>query len=398
MSIFDVSTDTIFAASLSNSGQLDTLAQRALSQGLELFVAKKYDQAITALTRAAGLSPNSTTAINAFDYIARAHVSEGDNQSAINAYRQALKIDSGRHDLRLALGNVYYSEDRFDEAVLEYEQAVKVNPAAANRYSLGQGYLAAGRYDDAVRQFEQVQRMDRQKPYGDFGLGQAYAKQGLYDQALESFDQAIAIQDDYWDAYAEKGYALVDMGQPEQATEIADQLQGNNSELAASLRAYIYEKSAPKMTALYSSDIYTAFKSTLGPGTQVADMGLYLANPGDSQTFSMVFQFSKQMDARSVENEQNWSLQRNIGTGRGDGYNLSMMLPDTEVSLPSVPDAVYYDPQTMTATVLFRITQNDTATGTIDPSHIKFTFDGKDVLGLSMDSKADEYAGYSGFA
>lgn len=398
MSVFDVSTDSLFSASLSQTAQLDTLAQRALSEGLEQFVAKKYDQAIITLKRAAGLAPRSDTAINAYDYMARAYVSLGDNQSAIGLYKQALQINSNRDDLHSALGNIYYSEDRFDEATQEYEQAVRLNPGSANRYSLGQGYLAAERYDDALRQFEQVQRMERQKPYGDFGLGQAYAKLGQYDEALSSFDRAIEIQPDYWDAYAEKGYTLADMGEPERATELADLLQGSDAELAASLRSYIYEKSAPKMTALYASDVYTTFKSSLGPGTLVADMGLYLANPGDRQTFSMVFQFSKQMDAQSVENEQNWRIERNVGTGRGDGYNYSMLLPASEVSLPTAPEAVYYDPDTMTATVLFKITQNDTATGTIDPSHIKFSFNGSDVLGLSMDSQADEYAGYSGFA
>jgi hypothetical protein len=52
----------------------------------------------------------------------------------------------------------------------------------------------------------------------------------------------------------------------------------------------------------------------------------------------------------------------------------------------------------MTATVLFKISQNSTATGTIDPSHINFTFSGKDVLGLSMDKSADMYSGFSWFA
>lgn len=398
MSIFDVTANNIFAATLTQSGQLDNLAQRALAQGLQQFIDKKYDQAIITLQRAVGLSPRSTTAINAYDYMARTFIARGDNQAAAEAYQKALKIDSGRDDLHLALGNLYHSQDRFEEARSEYEQAVKINPSAANRYSLGQGYLSTGQYEDALRQFEQVSQLERRKPYGDFGLGQAYAKLGQYDEAVASFERAIAQQADYWDAYAELGYTLVDQGEIERAMEIADTLKGNDSQLASNLSSYIYEKAAPKMTALYASDIYALFPSTLGPSTEVANLGLYLSDPNSSRTFSMVFQFSKQMDWQSVENEQNWNIERNIGTGRGDGYNYSMPLPTTEVSLPSTPDAIYYDASAMTATVLFKVRQNATGDGTIDPSHIKFTFKGHDLVDLAMDAKADEYAGYSGFA
>ncbi|MFZ5484211.1 MAG: tetratricopeptide repeat protein [Pseudomonadota bacterium] len=398
MSVFDVSADNIFAAGLSSSGQLENFAQRALTQGLELFVAKKYDQAIPVLQRAAGLSPRSTTAINAYDYMARSHLANGDANAAIQAYQQALRIDTGRDDIRMALGNAYYSEDRFEEARREYEQGVKLNPSAANRYSLGQGYLATGEYDQALIQFEQVKRIESREPYGDTGLGQAYAKMGQYDQAIAAFESAIATQPDYWEAYSEMGYALVDMGETERAAEMVETLRGNASELADNLSSYLYEKSAPKMTATYASELYAMFPSSLGPATRLSNVSAYLAAPSSSQTFSMVFQFSKPMDARSVENEQNWTITRHLGTGRGDGYNLGVLLPPSEVSLPGKPEAVYYDANTLTATVLFKIQQNATGDGTLDPSHIKFAFAGEDVLGMTMDGQADEYIGYKGFA
>jgi hypothetical protein len=112
----------------------------------------------------------------------------------------------------------------------------------------------------------------------------------------------------------------------------------------------------------------------------------------------MVFQFSKQMDAASIENVFNWKIERATGSGRGDGYNYDMRLKDTEISLPATPQAVYYDQQAMTATVLFKVSQNANANGTIDPSHINFSFSGKDVVGLSMDKSADMYSGFSWFA
>jgi tetratricopeptide (TPR) repeat protein len=229
-------------------------------------------------------------------------------------------------------------------------------------------------------------------------LGLVNARQERFDFAIEAFDAAIAIKNDYWQAYAEKGYALVDSGEPLQALDIAQTLATNDEALATQLSQYVYEKSQPKMTATYVSPLYAFFASTQGPGTQLAGLNAYLNTANAQLTFSMVFQFSKPMDAASVENLSNWSIARATGTGRGDGYNLDMQLKDTEVTLPAQPQAVYYDQKELTATVLFNLRQNDTVTATIDPSHINFTFTGKDSLGVSMDKSADMYSGFSSFA
>jgi len=388
----------LFGSGSHKSAQLDRLALRELDKGLGQFTGKNYELAVSSFKRAVSLSPGTTTAINAYDYMARAQLSQGNSQAAIEAYQKALKIAPNRDDLHARLGNIYTTQGRVDEARSEYELAVKYNPSAANRYSLGQGYLAAGRLDEAKAQFEQVRQLSPKDPFGDFGLGQVYAKQERYDFAIDAFKAAIITKPDYWDAYSEMGYALADSGETAKAQEVADSLLANNEALSSNLSQYIYEKTNPKMTAVYASDLYALFPATLGPGTMVSGLNAYLQTAGAQQTFSMVFQFSKQMDAASVENAFNWKIERATGSGRGDGYNYDMMLKATEIALPPMPQAVYYNQQDMTATVLFKLRQNDTATGTIDPSHINFSFNGKDVVGLSMDKSADMYSGFSGFA
>jgi tetratricopeptide (TPR) repeat protein len=390
--------NVIFGGASNRSAQLDNLALRELDKGLSQFTGKNYELAIDYFNKAIRLSPGTNTAVNAYDFKARTLLSQGNKQAAIESYQAALKIDPTRDDLHALLGNVYTTEQRFEDAVVSYEQAVTKNPTAANRYSLGQGYLATGRFDEAKVQFEFVRQLSPTEPFGNFGLGLVNARQERFDFAIEAFDAAIAIKSDYWQAYAEKGYALVDSGEPLQALDIAQTLATNDEALATQLSQYVYEKSQPKMTATYVSPMYAFFASTQGPGTQLAGLNAYLNTANAQLTFSMVFQFSKPMDATSVENLSNWSIARATGTGRGDGYNLDMQLKDTEVTLPAQPQAVYYDQKELTATVLFNLRQNDTVTATIDPSHINFTFTGKDSLGVSMDKSADMYSGFSSFA
>ncbi len=388
----------LFDGAANKSARLGNLALRELDKGLEQFTAENHELAIISFNRAIRLAPGTDTAANAYDFRARALLSQGDTQGAIESYRQALTIAPDRDDLHAQLGNIFTTEQRFDDAVEQYELAVTSNPNAANRYSLGQGYLATGRLDEARAQFELVRQLSPNDPFGNFGLGQAYAKDARHDFAIEAFRAAIAIQPDYWDAHAELGYALTDSGAISQAEDVAAELLVNDEALSATLSQYIFEKTQPKMLATYVDPIYAFFPSVLGPGTQVSGLNAYLATADAQMTFSMVFQFSKQMDPASVENVFNWSIARATGSGRGDGYNLDMTLKDTEATLPANPMAVYYNQQALTATVLFKVSQNAGANATIDPSHINFSFSGKDVLGLSMDKSADMYSGFSSFA
>ena len=112
----------------------------------------------------------------------------------------------------------------------------------------------------------------------------------------------------------------------------------------------------------------------------------------------MVFQFDKQMDRESVENTFNWKITRATGAGPGQAYNYGFSIPDTEVNVPLFPEHVYYNADELTATVYFKIKQNADATGTIDPAHIEFKFSGTDIFGLAMDSKYDQFTGFSGSA
>jgi len=401
MDVFSVSSDNLFIFAADQTAQKENIALRALNTGLEQFSAKRYDLAITSFKRTISMAPLADSALNAYDYMARAYLTQGDTQAAIDAYTQALKIAPNRDDLHVQLGKIYTREGRSDEARAQYELAVKYNPSNSNRYALGQGYLGAGQYDDAIQQFEQVRQQDAKGPFGYFGLGQVYAKQGRHEEAIAAFQSAVGIKSDYLEAYSEMGYAYVDSGNIELANDSVatlNRLSPNDTALAGNLSQYLFEKTRPKMTASYVSDLYTPFIATQGPKTSLSAMSSYLAQAGDEHTFAMVFQFDKQMDFTSVENVFNWAIARAGGTGRADGYNYDMPLPGTEITLTPTPLAVYYDQREQTATVLFKVRQNATGNGTLDPSHINFSFNGKDVVGLAMDPSADQYSGFSGFA
>jgi hypothetical protein len=119
-------------------------------------------------------------------------------------------------------------------------------------------------------------------------------------------------------------------------------------------------------------------------------------NPGASRTVSIQIQFDKQMDRGSIENPANWLISRAAGQGPGQAYNFGLPVSPNEARLPPMPSAVTWDEDNLTATVYFTVTQNAAADATIDPSHIEFKFSGKDIYGLKMNPKADQFNGFSG--
>jgi hypothetical protein len=132
--------------------------------------------------------------------------------------------------------------------------------------------------------------------------------------------------------------------------------------------------------------------------TPLSALDGYLVTASAEKTFTMTFQFDKEMDRESVENVLNWNIGRSTQSGPGQAYNYGRPVPDTEVALPPFPKHVYYDADNLTATVYFTIRQNEAADGTIDPTHMEFKFSGEDAYGHKMDPKYDQFMGFSGIA
>ncbi len=109
----------------------------------------------------------------------------------------------------------------------------------------------------------------------------------------------------------------------------------------------------------------------------------------------MKFQFDKEMDRESVEETTNWSIGR-AGGYRSESVQLRPRNPVHGDSIQRLPDYVSYDSKNLTATVFFKIYQNSTADGTIDPGHIEFSFRGVDRFEQKMDPEKDQWTGFSG--
>jgi len=385
----------LFVSAAQQSQQMEQLANTALSQGMDLYRDGKYAQAAEAFRRSVALSPTSPYAQTSADYMASSFIKTGRIDKAAEAYKTSIQLAPTSDAPVVKLANLYYAEGRHQEALLQYEKAVRLNPSANNYFSLGQTQLALEHYSQAESAFSRVARMEPDSPNGYYGLGQTYNKMERYDDAVLQFKTAIEQDDTFFAARAELGYTYADMGLMDEAQEIVDFLEENDADLADTLSRYMYKVDPPQIMFASSS---SSFPKSLPMRTPLSALDSYLTSAGASQTFTMEFQFSKKMDRESVENIYNWSITRANGMSILDKYNFGFSLPDTEVSPKAYPANVYYDDKNLTAKLTFSIQQNDTADGTIDPAHIAFKFNGEDIYGNKMNKDYDEYSGFSGVA
>jgi Flp pilus assembly protein TadD len=389
-----ISADSQFSATLTQSNGLESLANAALQRGIDAYTKKDYATAVKEFKRSVGIGRGSSFAADAAQYLAMSYLQLDDTENAIKAYKSAFTIDPYRDDIRIKLGNLYFSQEKYEEARVEYAEAVRLNPSTVNRYSLGQAYIELGRFSDAETQYAEIQRLAPREAGGYLGMGQVFSRQGKHEEAIRQFKEAVAQDADLYDAYAQMGYSYADLGDMENAQQLVSFLEkAEQADLASTLSRYMYKVDPPKMLFALSS---SSFPFPMGRGTPLMALNSYLMNPEASKTLSITIQFDKQMDRDSIENPINWQITRAIGQGPGQAYNFGLPLSPNEAKLSPIPSTVTWDEKNLTATVYFTVTQNAAANATIDPSHIEFKFSGKDIFGLKMNPKFDQFTGFSG--
>lgn len=382
----------LFDALTLQQNKLETLSNQFLQTGIDQYLNKDYTAATKSFQAALSIAPNSSYSGETSQYLVQTYLKLEQTDKAIETYQQAIKRNPSDDQMHSALGQLYYSEERYEEASAQYKSAMEINPSAENRYSYGEALLKVENYSEAENQFNQVKHLDRESYAGDYGLGKMYAQAGNYDKAIEHFESALKLDPAFYDALAEIGYAYADMGEIKDARKVQDQLQENDEDLALTLQYYIDEKEPPQIAFAFAT---SSFPYNAPKGYLVSAIDSYLENAGAQKSVTMEFLFTKPMERASVENRLNWSISRQSSANIAKTYNFGDTIPETEVGLERYPDYVLYDKDSQTVTLGFTVRQNDTADGTIDASHIIFKFNGEDVYGVSMDSAADEFSGFS---
>jgi len=122
------------------------------------------------------------------------------------------------------LGNVYYLQGRWDEAIEKFEESLRISRELGDRYdegqtlgNLGNVYSDQGRWKKAIKCYEGSLRIKRElgDRYGEgttlMNLGEVYRRQGRQGEAIKCFEDSLAIRRELGDRFGE-GQTLINLG------------------------------------------------------------------------------------------------------------------------------------------------------------------------------------------
>ena len=123
-----------------------------------------------------------------------AFLGQGKYDEALQAYDNALQLDSQLADVWYDKGVVLNKQGKYDDAVKAYDNAIGLNPKFAYAWcNKGDSLQKKGSYEDAIKAYDKAIELDPTDAYPLNNKGVVLSKQGNYEAAIEAFDQALAI-------------------------------------------------------------------------------------------------------------------------------------------------------------------------------------------------------------
>ena len=109
------------------------------------------------------------------------------------------------------LGIAYRKEEKYQEAILAYQEAIKIDPVHEWAYNnIGYAYYCGQKYEESVKAYKQAIQVRPDHGWAYNGLGRAYNKLGQYQQAIDAFLSSTQVSPDNAEAFYNlaKAYAI----------------------------------------------------------------------------------------------------------------------------------------------------------------------------------------------
>jgi len=131
---------------------------------------------------------------------------KGDYSDAVAAYSESLKTDPSNLDLIFGRGRAYQELGKFEEAQLDFEQALSQDPNNFQALlSLAMIQLDQQSYASALLYATKAEEIPGAPAMASFLKGRSLQQLGMPEDALKAFGNAIQLDKDFGQAYLNRG-------------------------------------------------------------------------------------------------------------------------------------------------------------------------------------------------
>ena len=160
---------------------------------------------------------NSTYA-DGFSNLGTCLKDQGKFDEAIEAYNKALSLKPGYAEAYYNKANALKDQGKLDEAIQTYAEALSLKPDYADAYSnMANALKDQGKLDEAIANYNKALsfKPDHADTHNNVGL--TLSEQGKLEEAIASYQKALSFNPDYAEAYSNMGNALRELDKLDEA-------------------------------------------------------------------------------------------------------------------------------------------------------------------------------------
>ena len=198
-------------AGITSKGALTSGPPREQVQELfHLYNQDQFEEVLSKIKPLIGLFPKAVTLLN---LSGASHAALLKLDTAIDSYKQALRIKPDYFEAHINLGNALKDKGDLTAAVHSYQQAINIKPDYADAYyNLGTALEKMGDLDAAICNFKKSLNIHPNSAKVYNSIGTSLKEKGDLDAAIDSYKQALKVNPNYAEAYNNMGIALIDKG------------------------------------------------------------------------------------------------------------------------------------------------------------------------------------------
>lgn len=157
-----------------------------------------------------------------------------ENDKAIETYNRIIDIDSFTSEAWFNMGQIYFVQQNFKEAIQAYDFALAINENdTLSCLQKAHSHFQLGEYDDAIKSYIEYGKSAVDLWQVDLFIGECYEKLENYDEAIVHYKKSLEEQAENYDALTGIGVCLLEKESFQESLEYirkAIQLQDSSAD------------------------------------------------------------------------------------------------------------------------------------------------------------------------